>query len=158
MPINKPDSPIIKNRQHMKKLAIFACIIALFIQGCIINKKAYWKSEKEKVSHCYKSWQFEDLQTTQHVKVLLYNAKHNQDIYSFPNFLIGVNVEGDTIAVMDKNFEGKLQLGDKITVEPHEWTAAEKEIRKPLLTVRKKSSKNKLYCSVCIVHYGRIKI
>lgn len=141
----------------MAKLVIFACITALFIQGCVMNKKAYWETEKEKVSNCYKSWKYEDLQTEQQIKLLLYNPKHSQDIYSYPNFLIGINAKGDTIAIIDKDFEGKLSQGDMITVEPHEWTEAENAIKKPLLTVRKKSSENKLYCSVSIVFYGRIK-
>src|SRR5690606_13499264 len=141
----------------MAKLVLFTCITAIFIQGCVMNKKAYREAEKEKVSNCYKSWKYEELQSVQHIKVLLYNTKHSQDIYSYPNLLIDVNTEGDTKELMDKDFKGKLQQGDKITVEPHEWTAAEKEIKKPLFTVRKKSSENKLYCSVSIVFYARIK-
>lgn len=140
----------------MAKLVILACCAALFIQGCSMSKKS-WQAEQKSVSECYKSWKYEDLQTVQHVRVLLYNQKHNQDIYSYPNFLIGINTKGDTIAIMDKDFEGKLREGDMITVEPDEWTNAEKEIKKPLFTVRKKPSENKLYCSVNVIFYGRIK-
>lgn len=141
----------------MAKLVIFTCISALVIQGCIMNKTEYWEAEKEKVYNCHKSWKYQDLQKEQRVKLLLFNLKHRHSMLSYPNFLIGINVEGDTIAIMDNNFDGKLDQGDIITAEPHEWTEAEKEYIKPLLTVHKKSYENKLYCSISIVYYGRIK-
>lgn len=141
----------------MAKLVISTCIYALVIQGCTINKREYWEAEKEKVYNCYKSWKYEDLQKEQCIKLLLFNPKHRHSMYSYPNFLIGINVEGDTIAIVDNNFDGKLDQGDLITAEPREWTEAEKVNKKPLFTVNKKSYENKLYCSISIVYYGQIK-
>jgi len=142
----------------MGRLTLLTCSTILLFQGCaIMNKKTYWQTEKEKVSTCYNTWKYEDLQKIESITVLLYNAKENRDLYSYPNFIIGKTPKGDTIAVMDKSFEGNLKQGDKITIEPNLWTEAEKEIKKPLLTVHKKSKENKLYCSIKKVFYGRIK-
>lgn len=88
----------------MTRLTIFTCSTILLLQGCAMNKKKYWQAEKEKVSNCYNTWKYEDLQKTQSITVLLYNAKKNLGMYSYPNFIIGESPEGDTIAVMDKNF------------------------------------------------------
>jgi hypothetical protein len=122
-----------------------------------MNKRAYWKKEKEKVSNCRKTWKYADLEKTESITVLLYNAKMRFHLFSFPNFIIGENQKGDTIAVMDRHFEGKLKQGDKITIEPYLWTETEKNIIKPLFTVHKKSKENNLYCSIKKVFYGRIK-
>lgn len=122
-----------------------------------MNKKTHWQTNKEEVSNCYNSWKYEDLKKTELLTVLLYNAMSNRDIYSYPNFVIGVNKAGDTLAVMDKSFEGEIKIGEQVTIEPFEWTEPEKKIKKPLLTICKKSKENKLYCSVKTVFYGSIK-
>lgn len=142
----------------MLKRAKFACITVLFIYGCHINKTTYWETEKIKVSNCYNSWIYEDLQTEQRIKVLLYNPKYSHDLFTYPNFLIGENTNGDTVALLDKDFKGIILPGDIVAIKPRKWSDGEKTINKPLLTIREKSSENKLYCIISTVYFGEIKM
>ena len=121
-----------------------------------MNRKVSRTPEKNKIAKCYESWQYEDLQSGQHLSVLLHNPKLNRGIQSYPNFIIGVNAQGDTIAILDKDYAGKLGYGDQINVSPHKWTDVEKKVKKPLFTLRKKSEENDLYCMVKTVFYGKV--
>lgn len=141
----------------MTKLVILIGLFTLFIQGCALNKRAYRLAELSKVSACYKSWKYEDLKTVQHIRVLHFDPKSFYDISSFPSFTIGVNAKGDTIAIMDQDFEGILKQGDNVDVLPKKWSVLDKEFLKPLLPLSKKPSENDLYCSISIVFFGQIK-
>ena len=129
---------------------------SLSLLACSVKSKSYWNIEKEKVQKCRDEWSYKDLEKEIVIRVLLYNSKKNLDISSFPNFVIGVTNSMDTIAIMDKDFEGTINRGSSITVSPLLWTDIEKEIMKPMFTVYPKSKENDLYCSVKIIYYGNI--
>ncbi|MEO8146224.1 MAG: hypothetical protein ABI723_01240 [Bacteroidia bacterium] len=90
------------------------------------------------------------------LKVLLYLEKFHYDVSSFPNFIIGVTMNSDTVGIIDKDFDGIINKNEKITVSPQVWTDTDKEILKPVFWVNKKSKINDLQCSVKRVYYGRI--
>jgi len=72
----------------------------------------------------------------------------------YPNFIIGVTANSDTIGIIDKDFNGTINKNDKISVSPAIWSEEDKELIKPLFTVFKKTKENNLCCSVKIIYYG----
>jgi hypothetical protein len=139
-------------------ITLFAIISILVLTSCHIRSKSFWKEEKTKVETCQNLWAYEDLPESQLITALLFNAKWNHDVSSFPNFLIGVTKNNDTLAIMDKNFEGNIKHGDIVTVVPERWSQVEKDIKKPLFTVNPRSDENDLYCAVRTIYYGKIEM
>lgn len=121
-----------------------------------MQKKVNWNSEKAKVEACKSRWVYNDLLEEQTITVLLFSAKFNQGVQSFPNVLIGVTFKNDTIAILDKDFDGILKKGSAVKVLPSIWSNAEKEIKKPALTVYQTSEENDLYCKVKYAYYSKI--
>ncbi len=134
------------------------CICGYILTGCFVRSRKFWDSEKNKVEECRSKWIHKDLPKEQQITVLLFTPKSNRDIYSYPNFLIGVTEIKDTIAFIDKHFEGEIRVGVRIKLLPFQWSEAEKTINKPIFTVHKKSKENDLYCIVKTVYYGKIEI
>ncbi len=139
----------------MKSALIGLCILIL-LNTCMVNRQAYWKTERNKVDSCYVSWQYEDLSVEVQLKVLLFNQKYRHDLHLYPNLIIGVTSNGDTIGIMDRPYSGSLKSGDQVIVLPTFWTAKEKELPSPSYVIHKRSTENDLYCVIDTVYYGKI--
>jgi len=131
---------------------------AILITGCFVQSKKYWDSENKKVEECRSKWIYKNLEKEQEVTVLLFSAKFNRGVSSFPNFLIVLTKENDIIAFLDKDFDDEIKVGSKINLSPLQWNDAEKSIKKPAFIVQKKSKENDLYCRVREVYYGKLKL
>lgn len=134
-------------------------IILLFVNviaSCSSISKSYWHNETSKVEECWSKLIYKDLEEKQNIKVLLFNAKMNYDISSYPIFIIGVTETNDTIGFIDKIYNKKINLGDTLKLLPSNWSEEEKNTYKPLFTVRNKSDENDLYCKITKVYYGKI--
>jgi len=131
-------------------------LIFLFaiINGCKTSN--YYKNEYEKVSEVYNSWKYKELASGQKLKVLLFNKKVKIDLMTYSNFLIGINPDGDTIAIIDKEYQGDLYYKNDLIIDTCKWTPYEKEMINPLLTVSSKKEYNDFYLSIDTVFYGCI--
>ncbi len=139
----------------MKFLLISLCI-TLAMTGCHVKSKKFWANESKKVESCRNKWVYQDLSEEHELTVLSFSAKSRHSLVSFPNFLIGITETNDTIAFLDKDFEGKLNLNDKIKIIPFKWTDTEKQTLKPLYYIHSKSKDNDLFCVVNTVYYGKV--
>jgi len=142
----------------MKSRISIMVMSAILITGCFVQSKKYWDSENKKVEECRSKWIYKNLEKEQEVTVLLFSAKFNRGVSSFPNFLIVLTKENDIIAFLDKDFDDEIKVGSKINLSPLQWNDAEKSIKKPAFIVQKKSKENDLYCRVREVYYGKLKL
>lgn len=142
----------------MKNRIFIMVMSAILITGCFVQSKKYWDSENKKVEECRSKWIYKNLEKEQEVTVLLFSAKFNRGVSSFPNFLIVLTKENDIIAFLDKDFDDEIKVGSKINLSPLQWNDAEKSIKKPAFIVQKKSKENDLYCRVREVYYGKLKL
>jgi len=142
----------------MKNRISIMVMSAILITGCFVQSKKYWDSENKKVEECRSKWIYKNLEKEQEVTVLLFSAKFNRGVSSFPNFLIVLTKENDIIAFLDKDFDDEIKVGSKINLSPLQWNDAEKSIKKPAFIVQKKSKENDLYCRVREVYYGKLKL
>jgi len=129
-------------------------VLLIFFLGC--RTTSFYQKEYREVSKSYNNWVYKELKNKQDIRVLLFNKKVRIDLLSYPNFIIGINKQGDTIAVIDKDYENNLILNDKVVVEQCIWNPNEKEMIKPLLTISKNRKINQLYLSIDTVFYGSI--
>ena len=144
----------------MKKSQIiiyFLLIINILISGCtryyaknIINKY------EQIVNNCQNEWIYSDLNAETTIKVLLFEAKRNFDLNSHPAFIIGNTKSNEIIAILDKDFDKILEVGDSIKVTRTELSNDDKTTLKPLYVIYGDSKKNDLLCKVKIVYYGKI--
>ena len=131
-------------------------IIYIILTSCCIHNKKYWAFENQKISNCRNAWIYNDLLEKRKIRVLLFYSALNQDINSYPNFIIGITESNDTFACLDKTFIGKLKKGETINVLPYFWSSTEKETNKPLFVIHKKPTLNNLYCNVDTVYFCKI--
>lgn len=127
---------------------------SVLFSGCYLRSKKFWAREESKMEQCRSNWAYMDLLEKQEVRVLLFRDRFFFDIIPFPAFLIGVNQAHDTLAFVDKDFEGVLEIGKNVTVSPASWTLTEKKEIKPVFSVYPKSKTNDLHCAVKLVYYG----
>lgn len=145
---------------NLRKINIFFALFffILILGGCISIR---WSTKPlsandKKILSCYDNWTYKNLDSSIHLITLLFQKKSNYDINFYPNLIIGVTQSGDTISVEDKEFTGKLIVGDKIKIDPTIWTKLEKQSYLPLYTIYSHKTANHLICSVKIAYYGQI--
>ena len=139
----------------MKVSAILFSFVFL-LSGCYLRSKKFWSREEAKIERCRNEWKYVDLAEKQELKVLLFRDRFLFDIQVFPAFAIGVNNHSDTIAVIDKDFEGIVEIGEKINIAPARWTANDKDYITPVYSVYPKAKTNDLHCAVKEVFYVKI--
>jgi hypothetical protein len=143
-----------------RKKIIYLLILILCVSGCKLHlrhSKKYWDAEKQKIETCRDRWKFIDLAETIELKVLLFNKKSQYDLSVFPNFVIGVTANSDTIGIVDNEFSGIVKQNEKISVSPALWTEEDKQLYFPAFTIYPNSNDNDLHCSIKKIFYGQIK-
>lgn len=128
----------------------------LFISCFNYNSKKTASQEYNKVKNCRDKWIYKDLKEKNEIKVLLFDEKRQRHLYSFPNFVIGITNANDTIAILDKEFDGLIKINSKITIEPLQWSSEDKEGYLPAFIVYKTIKENDLLCRIKHVYYGKI--
>lgn len=140
----------------MRLIFLFLLSATLF-SGCYLRSKKFWAREEAKMEQCRSNWAYMDLLEKQEVRVLLFRDRFFFDVIPFPAFVIGVNQTQDTLAFVDKDFAGVLEIGKMVSVSPANWTLTEKNEIKPVYSVYPKSKVNDLHCAVKLVYYGSFK-
>ncbi|TXI84180.1 MAG: hypothetical protein E6Q37_08930 [Crocinitomicaceae bacterium] len=139
------------------KIIFLLLLSSILVSGCYLRSKKFWAREESKMEQCRSNWAYMDLLEKQEVRVLLFRDRFFFDIIPFPAFVIGVNQAQDTLAFIDKDFAGEIEIGKMVTVSPATWTLVEKTEIKPVFSVYPKSKTNDLHCAVKQVFYGSFK-
>jgi len=112
--------------------------------------------EFERISKCNDSWIYEDLKTTQFVKVLYFRKKSQYHLMSYPNFVIGINSSNDTLGFIDQYIDSTVLVGSLVNLVPLVWSQMYKDLLKPLMSIYKVPSKNDIFCHVKYIYYCKI--
>jgi hypothetical protein len=146
-----------KQMHFIKRLRKAKQIVSLFslaitINGCLIHSNRYWDLEFKKVKSCRKNWTYESLTQKTDLKVLLFNKQSHWCLSYFPNFIIGVTGNSDTIGIIDNTFNGIIKRNENISIIPVKDLIMER----PIFSVSKKPIENNLNCSVKTIYSGHI--
>ena len=137
----------------MKKNTIILLLGIFLLEGCYLRTKKFWTREEEKMSTCRQDWTYQGLNQETTVKILLFRNRLTFDRI-YPAFIIGVDAQKDTVAFLDKDFEGVFEVGATVKVSPAKWTAIEQVELFPVFSVYPKSKVNDFHCAVKTVFYG----
>tara|TARA_R110002124_G_scaffold186179_2_gene353714 strand:- start:713 stop:1165 length:453 start_codon:yes stop_codon:yes gene_type:complete len=119
------------------------------------------KKETEFVKTCRDQWTYSDLKEKIEIKLLGFQLKSDHQLWH-PNFFIGATISGDTIGLIDYDFQGAVTIGDTIEFLPGEsrndtidgkYTLG----HYPLFVVSLKRKHNSILCSVKNVYYAEKK-
>lgn len=162
----------------VKNKIIYQLILIVILSSCNYSnlnlwssKRTYkfWINEHERISSCRDLWIYDDLGTEIKIKVLYYQQKQYYSAAAFPNFIIGLTNQHDTLGIIDF-FSKKItiKIGDSIIVKPCDSIAKQtentrccvenelKESIKPLYIISKYKNDNNIFCSVKYIYYGII--
>jgi hypothetical protein len=140
-------------------VATFLILITVLHSDCTSSRHAQLVDvEYSKLNNCKKQWVYHNLTDTTELKVLLFNKKGRYHLSSWPNFLIGINSKGDTIGVIDGLSNEDFNNGITVRFTPHNYGDDIDKVlnHHPTLVVHKRDEKNKLYCSINRVFYGKV--
>jgi hypothetical protein len=146
----------IQSCSSVGKYVIIILSLFLFLTSCLsINPKRTMK-QIGKVKDCRKNWIYKDLENDLQVKVLLFDKMYSYDLLTFPNFIIGTTISGDTIGILDNEYKSIVKKGENITILAEKWRDNKNE-REPVFHVYPQKKYNDILCSVKRVYYGKIK-
>lgn len=134
-------------------------VLLLCIVSCrsyTLRSIKYWEREKVKVSDCRSNWLYQELDKERSAKVLYYSSAFRACVAVYPNFLILLTEEKDTIAFLDKEFVGKIAVGARIKLLPSNWSSIEKSNLRPSFIVFTKARKNDIWCNIKTVYFGKV--
>jgi hypothetical protein len=132
--------------------------LVLILVSCNHRSKKYWRTEKSKMEACQNTWAYVDLKQETNVKVLLFSKNFRVCASSFPNFIIGVTPNSDTIGIVDAGFEGMIEKNQRVTISPvKNWDGIFKPLMKPCFRLYPNSKDNQLHCIVKTVYYAEVK-
>lgn len=134
-------------------------IVTMFFLSCKTNKQNFeFLSRTQKQEECYDNLVYIDLVDTMEITNLFfckYEFAHTSVV--FPNFIIGVTVNNDTIGFVDQmpndSIEYDIKIGQKLKVIPYNWNAINKKNLKVPFYVVSKKKKMEFYCSIKTVYY-----
>ena len=87
-----------------------------FISENLVSDKR-WHRETDYVASCRDKWTYGDLEQNLNVRILNFQLKSNHRLWQ-PSFFIGRTTEGDTIGLIDYDFDGTVAIGDTIEFFP----------------------------------------
>jgi hypothetical protein len=143
------------------KIGVSAFVLTLILlYSCNSIRQIGFKPEDtEFVKACRQNWIYSDLTDTVSIRLLLQDKEGRYDLVSWPNLFIGVTNQNDTIGIID-NFSTLVYKKNKIlTFMPYYYgTEPQKGLSGlwPVFTVHRNDKKNKLYCSVNNLYYGKL--
>lgn len=151
----------------MRKLGISfrACFVLLFMMflfsSCFLQRRSVkeqkHEKEKEYVRGCREAWQYSDLQEEKSLEVILFGEAMQVSIVKRSGIFFCINSIGDTIAVLDMDYQGKIKPGTKVVFEPFLWEDWQKKAFTPIFFVYARRHKNEIFCAVKNVYYGKVK-
>lgn len=138
----------------MIRFTIILVLSIFLMEGCYVRTKKFWAREETKMQTCRQNWTYQDLSQPTNVKILLFRNRLVFDRV-YPAFIIGINDQKDTVAFIDKDFEGVFEVNSTVKISPVTWTAIEKVELDPVFSVYPKSKVNDFHCAVKVVYYGK---
>lgn len=138
------------------RIAIIIFLSSLMLTGCICHSKKCQQAEFEKVENCRKAWVYLNLKEMTSIKVLHFQKSTNVCMQFFPNFIIGVNADSDTIGIVELGYKGTLRKNEIISVIPSEIDDIQQSLNMPVLFTFKKPKDNNLLCAINKIYYGVI--
>lgn len=143
---------------------LFLSILLCLVSCQTFRRPDYKKDNQEefaafkaKYEHCYGKWIYKDLPYPMKIYVLRFDEKSRYDLTQSPNFIAGVNEKGDTIGILDLNYEKTIKLNSSIIADTSKWTDNEKEFYQPYFSLYFKHSDNELTCSIKTIYFGKIR-
>jgi len=123
-------------------------IFILLLQSCNSTKPTV-----EEIHSCMKDWKFYELEKQQKVRVIFFRKYDLHYMTPFPNIIVGVNQNNDTIAAIDLSYTypAKIKKGYYVTIKPHKWR---NELKDGLILPGYIESK-KILCAVKKVYYSK---
>ena len=134
-------------------------IVTMFFLSCKTNKPNFeFLSRTQKQEECFDNLFYTDLKDSMVITNLFfskYEFAHTAAV--FPNFIIGVTENNDTIGFVDEmpddSIEYDIKMGQKLKIIPHNWNAINKKYLKAPFYVVSKKKKMEFYCSIKTVYY-----
>lgn len=134
-------------------------IVLLFFLSCKIRKSdAEYLARTQKQEACLDNLIYTDLKDSLEITNLFFSkyvVAHTAAV--FPNFIIGVTVNNDTIGCVDEmpddSLEYDIKMGQKLKIIPHNWNATNKKYLKVPFYVVSKKKKVEFYCSIKTIYY-----
>lgn len=126
----------------------------LFLVSCV-NKNKYFSKFETAIS-CGDKWIYQDFKSIQAIKILHFEQKFKSHNSATPNLIIGVNINNDTIGLVDLLFEDKLHNDDSVLVGESNWTKFEKDNIRVQYIYSYDKKIRALYCKLHNIYYGKI--
>lgn len=131
-------------------------VIGVLLAGCAQAREKRWNERSTRMEQCRDRWTH-GLQTgTGELRVIYFQKAFRFDLAEFPTFVIGTDINGDTIGFVDRSWPDSAAIGDRVWTAPALWTDQEMEEVRPAYQVFAKKDLNELYCAVRRLSYGRL--
>lgn len=140
-------------------MKIATVFISLLFVSCFHLKEGnneWLKNQHDLMRNCKENWLYEDLKDSFKIKVLLVDKEMRHGPKYFPNFIIGITKENDTIGVLYKSFNEIIQEGEIVSIFPSNWNSDEKLEFIHMIRVSDKQKRNSLYCSIVNVYWVKL--
>ena len=134
-------------------------LIVILVSSCrFIRDLRYNENNTKYVESCREKWRFVDLKDSISIKLLLHYQKGRYDLMSWPNLFIGVTNFNDTIGIIDDFSMKKYKKNMTLNFVPYDYSnyQAKQSWLTPVFTTHRNNKKNKLYCSIDTLFYGKL--
>ena len=128
----------------MKKKLKFLSILLL----CSFVSLTAQPEDIEAAQNCKKEWKYKPLKKETKIKALLSTGKIQYGSNVYPNLVLGISENGDTIVALDLDYWGPIRSGELLTIVPRKWSKEEKKYRPNLALNSKHPEYTRLYCVV----------
>jgi hypothetical protein len=95
----------------MKELILIMGILSY--TSCITTRR-HELSDLRATNDCVSNWIYDSIQDPIDVKIILFDKQYEMTGAKVPTLIIGVAINKDTVAVIDKNFSGDLLIGEQL--------------------------------------------
>ena len=104
----------------------YIIISFLFFLGCGNYSQNDWSKREREIANEKLEWNYKELNTLKKGILLYHKRAFGHSLTWYPDFFIIETTENDTIAILDKNFKGSINTGNKIKAYPDSWSDLEK--------------------------------
>ena len=113
--------------------------------------------EHARIKECRQPWSYANIGDQRfEITVLYYYSKRVNGETNYPNFLIGITANGDTIGILDKYYSSALSKDDKVVVVGGDWEVDDQIFDYAMYQYSLNPKENDLFCKINLVLRGRI--
>ena len=134
-------------------------IFVLIFSSCrMLKKVGYQADDTTYIESCRKEWTFNELKDTITIRLIMHDQKGRYDTSTWPNFFIGITNQQDTIGLIDDFTLKSYKKNELLSFAPYFYGTEHTEPfgLDPVFTIHRNNKKNKLYCSVKKIYYGKL--